>query len=130
GAYIVRRILISLPVLLGITLIGFVPLRSAPGDPLLVSANPEVLANLLSHPEILEAERHRLGFDQAIFPNQYLNWLAAILRGDLGSSTVTHRAAAFEIGSRIPQTLLLMGVALSTSVILGIPVGVITGVMH
>ncbi len=72
GAYILRRILISIPVLLGITIIGFVALRAAPGDPLLVTANPEVLARLLANPQILEAERHRLGFDQPIFPNQYL----------------------------------------------------------
>ena len=72
GAYILRRILISIPVLLGITIIGFVALKLSPGDPLLTSVNPEVLANLMSHPELLEAERHRLGFDQPIFPNQYL----------------------------------------------------------
>ena len=80
GAYIVRRILISIPVLFGITLIGFVALKLAPGDPLLSSVNPETLANLLSHPEILAAERHRLGFDQPIFPNQYLAWLGGVLQ--------------------------------------------------
>ena len=46
GAYIIRRILISIPVLFGITLIGFVALKLAPGDPLLSSVNPETLANL------------------------------------------------------------------------------------
>ena len=46
GAYIVRRLLISIPVLLGITLIGFVALKLSPGDPLLTTVNPEVLANL------------------------------------------------------------------------------------
>ena len=50
GAYIIRRILISIPVLLGITIIGFVALRAAPGDPLLVTANPEVMARLLANP--------------------------------------------------------------------------------
>jgi peptide/nickel transport system permease protein len=128
GAYIVRRILISIPVLLGITILSFIALRASPGDPLLVSANPEVLANLLSHPEILEAERHRLGYDQPIFPNQYLMWLGNILHGELGSSIVSRRSVAYEIGSRIPQTLLLMSVALSSAVIIGIPIGVITAV--
>ena len=50
GAYVLRRILISFPVLLGITILGFVALRSAPGDPLLASINPEVLGNLAAHP--------------------------------------------------------------------------------
>ena len=128
GAYIIRRILISIPVLFGITLIGFVALKLAPGDPLLSSVNPETLANLLSHPELLENERHRLGFDQPIFPNQYLNWLGGVLQGDFGYSVTSHRSIADEIGSRIPQTLLLMGVALTMAVCIGIPIGVITAV--
>jgi len=86
GAYILRRILISIPVLIGITIIGFVALKLSPGDPLLANVNPEVMANLMSHPELLEAERHRLGFDQPIFPNQYLTWLGNLLQGDLGGA--------------------------------------------
>jgi peptide/nickel transport system permease protein len=128
GAYIVRRIFISIPVLLGITIIGFVALRSAPGDPLLTSVNQEVLARLMAHPEILEAERHRLGFDQPIFPNQYLHWLGDILSGNLGSSVVTKRAVLYEIGSRLPQTLFLMTTALSLAVVLGVSMGVISAV--
>ena len=128
GAYIVRRILISVPVLLGITIVGFVALKLSPGDPLLTSVNPEVLANLLSHPQLLEAERHRLGFDQAIFPNQYLTWLGNVLQGDLGYSLSARRPIVQEIGSRLPQTLLLMGVSLTMAVGIGIPIGVITAV--
>ena len=128
GAYILRRILISIPVLLGITIVGFVALKLSPGDPLLTSVNPEVLANLLSHPQLLEAERHRLGFDQAIFPNQYLNWLGNVLQGDLGFSLTSRRPIVHEIGSRLPQTLLLMIVSLTLAVAIGIPIGVITAV--
>jgi len=128
GAYILRRILISIPVLIGITIIGFVALKLSPGDPLLANVNPEVMANLMSHPELLEAERHRLGFDQPIFPNQYLNWLGALLQGDLGYSITSRRSIAYEIGSRIPQTLLLMSVALTMAICIGIPIGVITAV--
>ena len=128
GAYIIRRILISIPVLIGITIIGFVALKLAPGDPLLTSVNPEVLANLMSHPALLEAERHRLGFDQPIFPNQYLAWLGGLLQGDLGYSITSHRSIVYEIGTRIPQTLLLMVVALTMAIFIGIPIGVITAV--
>ena len=63
GAYIIRRLLISIPVLLGITIIGFMALKLTPGDPLTATLNPEVLANLAQNPEILERERRRLGFD-------------------------------------------------------------------
>jgi len=128
GAYIVRRLLISIPVLLGITLIGFVALKLTPGDPLTASINPEVLANLMARPEVLEQERRRLGFDQPIFPNQYLRWLGNVLQGDLGYSITSKRSIAYEIGSRLPQTLFLMIIALTAAVAIAIPVGVISAV--
>jgi peptide/nickel transport system permease protein len=128
GAYIIRRLLIAIPVLLGITLVGFIALKLAPGDPLLASVNPDVLANLAANPEILEEERRRLGFDQPIFPHQYLRWLGGVIQGDLGYSISTHRSIAHEIGSRLPQTLFLMLTALIMAVLIGIPVGVISAV--
>jgi peptide/nickel transport system permease protein len=128
GAYIIRRLLISIPVLLGITLIGFVALKLSPGDPLLVSVNPEVLAQLTENPEILEAERRRLGFDQPVFPNQYVRWLGNALQGDLGYSITSKRPIVHEIGSRLPQTLYLMITALSLAILIGIPIGVLSAV--
>jgi peptide/nickel transport system permease protein len=128
GAYIFRRLLISIPVLLGITILGFLALKLSPGDPLLASSNPEVLANLASHPEILEAERKRLGFDQPVFPNQYFRWLGNVVQGDLGYSITSKRPILQEIGTRLPQTLYLMVTALSLAVLIGIPIGVITAV--
>ena len=128
GAYIVRRLLISIPVLLGITLIGFVALKLSPGDPLLTSVNPEVLANLAANPELLDAERRRLGFDQPIFPNQYVRWLGNALQGDLGYSITSKRLIVDEIGSRLPQTLYLMVTALTLAILIGIPIGVLSAV--
>ena len=128
GAYILRRLLISIPVLLGITIIGFVALKLTPGDPLTASLNPEVLANLMARPEVLEQERRRLGFDQPIFPNQYLRWLGNVLQGDFGYSITSKRSIAYEIGSRLPQTLFLMIIALTAAVAIAIPVGVISAV--
>lgn len=128
GAYILRRLLISIPVLLGITLIGFMALKLSPGDPLLVSVNPEVLAQLAENPEILEAERKRLGFDQPIFPNQYLRWLGSALQGDLGYSITSKRPIVEEIGTRLPRTIYLMVTALSLAILIGIPIGVLTAV--
>jgi peptide/nickel transport system permease protein len=128
SAYILRRLLISIPVLLGITLLGFVALKLSPGDPLLASVNPEVLANLAAHPEILEQERHNLGFDQPIFPNQYVRWLGGLLQGDLGYSLTSHRPILYEIGSRLPQTLYLMVTAFTLAILIGIPIGVLSAV--
>ncbi len=128
GAYVLRRLFISIPVLLGITLIGFVALKLSPGDPLVVSVNPEVLANLASNPEILEQERKRLGFDQPIFPNQYFRWLGNALQGDLGYSITSKRSIVHEIGSRLPQTLYLMLTSLALAILIGIPIGILTAV--
>jgi peptide/nickel transport system permease protein len=128
GAYILRRLLISVPVLLGITLIGFVALKLSPGDPLVTSINPEVLAQLAENPEILEAERRRLGFDQPVFPNQYVRWLGNALQGDLGYSITSKRPIVHEISSRLPQTLYLMITALTLAILIGIPIGVYTAV--
>ncbi len=128
GAYIIRRLFISVPVLLGITLIGFIALKLSPGDPLLTTINPEVLAQLAENPEILEAERKRLGFDQPIFPNQYIRWLGDALQGDLGYSITSKRTIVYEIGSRLPQTLYLMVTAILLAILIGIPIGVITAV--
>lgn len=128
GAFIIRRLLIAIPVLLGITLIGFFALKLAPGDPLLTSINPDVLANIAKNPEILEQQRRQLGLDQPIFPNQYLRWLGGVLQGDLGYSISTKRSIAYEIGSRLPQTLYLMITALVLAVCIGIPIGVISAV--
>ena len=60
GAYIVRRLLISIPVLIGITIIAFTCLKLSPGDPLLTMPNPEVLARIEANPAILAQERHLL----------------------------------------------------------------------
>ena len=128
GAYIVRRLFISIPVLVGITIIGFVALKLTPGDPLTASINPEVLANLMANPATLEAERRRLGFDQPIFPNQYLRWLGNVLQGDFGYSVTSRRSIAYEVGSRLPQTLFLMITALTLAVVVAIPIGVISAV--
>ena len=128
GAYILRRILISIPVLLGITIIGFVALKLSPGDPLLTSVNPEVLANLMANPELLEEQRRKLGFDQPIFPNQYFRWLGNVLQGDLGFSITSRRPIVDEIGARLPQTLLLMVVSLTMAICIGIPIGIVTAV--
>ena len=127
GAYILRRILISIPVLLGITIISFVALKSTPGDPLLTNLNPDVLARLLANPAILAQERHQLGLDLPL-PIQYFNWLGGVLQGDFGYSIVSRRSVASEIGPRIPQTVALIFTSYGLAVLVGVPIGVITAV--
>ncbi|HVA84758.1 MAG TPA: ABC transporter permease [Candidatus Saccharimonadales bacterium] len=125
GAYVLRRILISIPVLLGITLLGFTALSLAPGDPLLARTDPSILARM--NPADLIARRHALGLDQPL-PVQYLNWLAGVLQGKFGYSIATGHSIVDEVVPRIGPTLLLMGTALLITVLVGIPLGVISAV--
>ena len=75
--YIIRRILISIPVLFGITVLAYVALSLAPGDPLTSRIDPEILAKMT--PEQLAAARASLGLDQPV-PVRYLIWLGASSR--------------------------------------------------
>src|SRR5438132_8420063 len=105
AAYIARRLLISIPVLFGITVAGFVALSLTPGDPITARMSPSVLARL--SPEAIALARHQLGLDQPI-PIRYLTWLAGVIQGDFGYSVVTSKRISDEVLPRIGPTLVLM----------------------
>src|SRR5260370_21937215 len=122
-AYIVRRVVLMLVTLFGISVIMFVLLRIVPGnivDILFAAAgyvDPADKANL----------ERELGLDQSIVM-QYLHWIGGLLRGDLGYSYVSEKPALDEILPRIPITARLAGVALLFSSSIRIPLGLITAV--
>jgi peptide/nickel transport system permease protein len=122
--YILRRVLIAFPVLLGITIASFIALSLAPGDPLTARMDPTVLAQLQRNPQLLEERRHELGLDQPV-PVRYVIWLSGALQGDLGYSIQSHRPISEEIAKRIPPTLALMSVAILIAVLVGIPLGIL-----
>jgi peptide/nickel transport system permease protein len=121
--YIARRFLLMLVTLFGMSVLIFVLLRLMPGN----------VADILFDASgfIDPAERARieaeLGLDRPIV-EQYVNWIGALLRGDLGFSFVSERPAAEEILPRIPVTAQLAGWSLLFSVVLGVPLGVISAV--
>jgi len=127
GAYFIRRILIAIPVLLGITILAFLVVNMTPGDPLTARMDPETLARMQSHPEQLEAMRHQLGMDQPL-PVQYLKWLGGVLHGDLGYAISTGRPIAAEIGPRIGPSLILMLLAAIVALAFGLPAGILSAV--
>jgi peptide/nickel transport system permease protein len=124
-AYLVRRLLISLPVLVGITFIAFAALSLAPGDPLTARVDPSILAQQSA--EWLAQRRHELGLDQPL-PIRYARWLVGVVQGDLGYSIVSRRPIADELALRLPATLQLMGAALLIGVVVGVPAGVLSAV--
>jgi peptide/nickel transport system permease protein len=122
GTYLARRLLLSIPVLFGITVLGFFALSLAPGDPLTSRLGPEILARMTAAD--LAAARHALGLDQPV-PVRYMIWLGGILHGDFGYSIVNRTLVVDDLTRRVPPTMLLMG----TSLVVGVTVGVIFGIV-
>jgi peptide/nickel transport system permease protein len=112
-------------VLLGITIVSFVALSLAPGDPLTARMDPTLLAQLQRNPQLLAERRHELGLDQP-GPVRYVIWLASAVQGDLGYSIQSHRPISEEIAKRIPPTLALMIVAVLIAILVGIPLGILS----
>jgi len=117
--YVLRRILIAIPVLFGVTVINFVIMRMAPGDPVDMLVNPKLPA------AALEAKRIELGLNAPAY-EQFFNWLGGLLRGDLGYSMITYQPVGQMIADRMGPTLLLMGVSLILGILLAIPLGVLS----
>jgi peptide/nickel transport system permease protein len=123
GAYLTRRFLLMVLTLFGMSVLIFVMLRLVPGniaDILVDSAgivDPDEKARIV----------HDLGLDRSIF-DQYMFWIGGLARGDLGFAFVSERPAIEEIAPRIPITAKLAGLSLFFSVLLGVPLGVLSAV--
>lgn len=118
--YILRRLLQSIVLLFIVSVVTFVLIHSAPGGPSLL-ANPELTR------EEIESMTENLGLDDPL-PVQYVRWLSNVLRGDLGTSYSTSGSVSSLLLDRVPNTLLLTGVALLISIAIAIPLGVISAV--
>ena len=120
---IANRLLISLPVLLGVLLLGFFVLILVPGDPAIVLAGPAAT------PEVVQAIRRDMGLDQPVFV-QLLNYLSRVLQGDLGRSLISNRTVISELGAAIVPTAELMFACLIWSIPLGIALGTLAAVFR
>ena len=122
GNYLLRRLIILLPSLLGISLILFVLLALAPGDPFgELATNPNI------PPEVREALRVKFGIDDPIFV-RYVRWLIAMLRGDWGFSFASRVDVDTLILQRIPATLYVVGSSQLVALLVALPVGVYAAV--
>ena len=119
--YVIRRLLQAIPLLFAISVLTFAIVEIAPGDAAQMYIDPDKGAD----PEYIQRVRESLGLDQPVYV-RYGAWLARTLSGDLGFSFRTRRPAALEIGDRLPNTLLLGGASLALSLVIAIPIGVIS----
>ncbi len=119
--YLIRRLLIALPSLLGISLVLFTVLALAPGDPFgELATNPNV------PPEVRMALREKFGLDDPIYL-RYIHWLVAMIHGDWGFSFVSRVNVDTLILQRLPATLFVIGSAQLIAILVALPVGVLAG---
>jgi peptide/nickel transport system permease protein len=121
--YIIRRLLISIPVFFGITAIAFAALAAAPGDPIYAMVDPQALQQMT--PEAVDNLRHQYGLDQPA-PIRYVKWVRELASGNLGYSISSRRSIEAELSGRLGATLQLMGTALAIGILVGIPLGMIS----
>ncbi|MBL8134435.1 MAG: ABC transporter permease [Anaerolineae bacterium] len=117
--YVLRRLVLIIPLLIGLTLLTFIISRVLPGDPVGLAAGPQATA------EIKEALRREFGLDQPL-PAQYLNYLTGVVRGDWGESLYSRRSVIADISTYFPATLELTITAIAIAAALGVPAGVIS----
>jgi peptide/nickel transport system permease protein len=121
-AYLARRVLLLIPLALGLSILMFGLIHAAPGDPVLALLGPQAAAS----PEMLEQARENYGLNDSL-PEQYLRWLGNLLQGDFGRSYGFNNVPVLDlILDRMWGTLQLNGIALLLALIIAIPVGIIS----
>jgi peptide/nickel transport system permease protein len=119
-AYVVRRVLEGVPLLLVVSALVFALLQASPGSP---------LAQLERDPTITQADLERIARDRGLLdpaPVQFARWVSGAARGDLGRSLQTGRPVTTEILERLPNTVTLVGTAFVITLLISIPVGILS----
>lgn len=122
--YIVNRLLISIPIFFGITIIVFTLFALSPGDPVINIIGFASYVEMT--PDQVEQVRVQFGLDRPVIVRYFL-WLGDALQGDLGFPYKGSMSVAEQLGDRIGPTLLLMGSSFLVSLLIGIPMGIIMG---
>ncbi len=118
-AYIIRRLIAGIFVLLILSVVVFLLLRIAPGDP------ARLRCGIGGTPECVADVRDQLGLNDSL-PVQYLGWLGDVVTGDLGEATFTRRPVIESLKQRLPVTVELLIISLLVTIAIGVPFGVIS----
>ncbi len=121
--YFVRRALLVIPILLGITVVAFIIANAIPADPI----NANLPPNALNDKDTIAAFRKKWGLDKPLH-EQYLTYLGNLLQGDMGTSIKTRKPVAEDISSRLPATIELATLGLIYGTVLGVSMGLISAV--
>jgi len=118
-AFIVRRLMLSIPTLIGVMIVVFLLLYVAPGDPV------QDMVGERADAETIARLRKELHLDEPV-AKQFILYAGGVLKGDLGNSYITQRPIVSDIRERFPKTLLLAGSAMLLASVLGITIGVLS----
>ncbi len=121
--YVVRRLFLLVPILIGVSLLIFFWIRALPGNP------ADALLGERSNAQLVQQYKQRYGLDRPI-PVQYWDYVKTTLQGDLGTSISTRRQVTSEIRQRFPATIELAVAAMIFAVALGIPLGFFAAKRH
>ncbi len=121
GRYILHRLVLIIPMLVGLTILTFTLSHVVPGDPALLAAGPQAT------PSMVEQIRHEFGLDKPL-PIQYLDYLRGLLTGDWGRSILSRRPVTYDLRVYWPATFELVLAAMAIAVVLGIPLGIVAAV--
>src|SRR3972149_6124968 len=121
GAYIAKRLLLTIPVLVGVAFIVFVMVRIIPGDP------AQVIAGEAATREFVEELRRELGLDRPILV-QFGDFLVRLTHGDLGRSIRSRIPVVEDLKVRIPNTLMLAAAGMAIATVVGVLAGVVSAV--
>jgi peptide/nickel transport system permease protein len=121
--YVLRRLILVPPLLLGVTLVAFVLSHSVPADPVAAHLGQSALLD----PEIVAAFKREWGLDKPLH-EQYLAYLANLAHGNMGRSIVSKRPVEEDLAQYLPNTVLLATAAILIAVVLGVPLGMVSAV--
>jgi len=119
--YILKRLILLIPIILGVTFIVFSIMALTPGDP------GRLILGTSAPQEAIDQLNHELGFDEP-FLVRYVDYIKDAVQGDFGNSYRTNKPVFDEIFSRFPTTLILAILGVLTSIIIGIPLGILSAV--
>src|ERR1700720_3405795 len=120
-ALIIRRLLLMVPLMIGMSLIAFVVSHSVPADPVAAHLGQRAMED----PTIVAAFRQQWGLDKPL-PEQYLTYLRNLAQGNMGVSIRTHMPVTDDLGRYLPASAELAIVATVVGILVGVPFGVIS----
>jgi peptide/nickel transport system permease protein len=119
-AFLVRRVALTVPTLIAMSIFVFLLIRLVPGDPV------RTMLGFRATPENVATVRAQLQLDDPL-PVQYWDWITGVVRGDLGRDYVSGESVATLVGDRLPVTLELTVLAMALALLVGIPLGALAG---